>query len=95
VRIALFAYDKRLATADIGAGEIAYIPSNCGHSILNVGNETAEIIGALDSGDYQVSGLFDWLSRAPRHLLANNMGITESALPDFPKGRHIVADVAK
>jgi len=95
VRIALFAYDKRLATADIGAGEIAYIPSNCGHSILNIGNETAKIIGALDSGDYQVSGLSDWLSRAPRHLLANNMGIAESALPDFSKGQHIVAGVAR
>ncbi|WP_079214075.1 cupin domain-containing protein [Ventosimonas gracilis] len=95
VRITLFSPDKRVAVADIGAGDIAYIPSNCGHSILNIGNETAEILGALDSGDYQISNLPDWLSNAPRHLVANNMGISELALPEFPKGQHIVAGVAR
>jgi oxalate decarboxylase len=84
-RVTLFAPDKRLAVAELSVGDCAYIPRNCGHSIQNVGTEDAEIIGVLDSGVYHESSLSDWLAKAPRHLLANNFGIAETAVTSFRK----------
>ena len=85
VRVMLFAPDKRLAVAELSVGDCAYIPRNCGHSIENVGAEDAEIIGVLDSGAYHESSLSDWLSKAPRHLLANNFGVAETTVASFKK----------
>jgi oxalate decarboxylase len=82
-RVALFAPDKRVATAELAPGDCAYIPRNCGHSIENIGAEGAEIVGVLDSSTYQESSLSHWLAKAPRHLLANNFGIPETSIPNF------------
>jgi oxalate decarboxylase len=90
-RITLFAPDKRLAVAELSAGECAYIPRNCGHSIENVGTEEAELLGVLDSGIYQEASLSNWLAKAPRHLLANNFGIREQTLTNFNKKRQVIA----
>ena len=38
-RVTLFAPDKRLAVADLAAGDCAYIPRGCGHTVQNVGTE--------------------------------------------------------
>lgn len=88
-RVTLFAFDKRVAVAELSPGEYAYIPRNCGHSIQNIGNEDAEIVGVLDSGTYHESSLSDWLAKAPRHLLANNFGVPEKAVTNFGK-KHMV-----
>jgi oxalate decarboxylase len=94
-RVTLFAPDKRLAVAELSAGECGYIPRNCGHSIQNIGMEDAEIVGALDSGSYHESSLSDWLANAPRHLLANNFGIAETAVASFKKHPAISAAKAQ
>jgi oxalate decarboxylase len=88
-RVTLFAPDKRVAVAEMSAGDCAYIPRCCGHSIQNIGPEDAEIVGVLDSGVYRESSLSDWLAKAPRHLLANNFGIPEKAIANFSK-KHMV-----
>jgi oxalate decarboxylase len=82
-RVTLFASDKRISIAELSPGECAYIPRNCGHSIQNIGTEDAEIVGVLDNGTYYESNLSNWLAKAPRHLLANNLGIPESAVAAF------------
>src|SRR5581483_9391751 len=84
-RVTLFAADKRLSTAELSAGDCAYIPRGCGHSIQNIGPNDAEIIGVLDSAAYHESTLSDWLAKAPRHLLANNFGVPEAAVANFKK----------
>ena len=84
-RVTLFAADKRVAVAELSPGECAYIPRNCGHSIQNIGPEDAEIVGVLDSGTYHESTLSDWLAKAPRHLLANNFALPETAIANFKK----------
>jgi oxalate decarboxylase len=89
-RVTLFAFDKRVAVAELSPGECAYIPRNCGHSIQNVGTEDAEIVGVLDSGTYHESSLSDWLAKAPRHLLANNFGVTEKAVANFGRKRMVI-----
>lgn len=93
-RVTLFAFDKRIAIAELSAGECAYIPANCGHSIQNVGKEDAEVIGVLDSGAYHESSLGDWLAKAPRHLLANNFGLPEAAVANFGRKRMVIASAS-
>jgi oxalate decarboxylase len=90
-RVTLFAPDKRVAVAELSPGECAYIPRNCGHSIQSIGPEDAEMVGVLDSGTYHESSLSDWLAKAPRHLLANNFGIPESAVANFNKKRMVIS----
>jgi oxalate decarboxylase len=89
-RVTLFAFDKRVAVAELSPGDCAYIPRNCGHSIQNVGTEDAEIVGVLDSGTYRESSLSDWLAKAPRHLLANNFGMPEAAVAHFGRKRTVI-----
>ncbi|HWK48062.1 MAG TPA: cupin domain-containing protein [Stellaceae bacterium] len=94
-RVTMFARDKRMAVAELSAGDCAYIPRNCGHAIKNIGTEDAEIVGVLDSRIYRESTLTDWVTKAPRHLLANNFGISEAAVPSFSRPRVIVPAAAK
>lgn len=89
--VMLFAPDKRLAVADLSPGDCAYIPRCCGHSIQNIGPDNAEVVGVLDSGAYRETTLSDWLTRAPRHLLANNFGIEEASVGKFRKRMVITA----
>ena len=89
-RVTLFAFDKRVAVAELSPGDCAYIPRNCGHSIQNVGTEDAELVGVLDSGSYHESSLSDWLAKAPRHLLANNFGMPEKAVANFGRKRMVI-----
>jgi oxalate decarboxylase len=90
-RVTLFAFDKRVAIAELSPGDCAYIPGNCGHSIQNVGTEDVEIVGVLDSGAYHESSLSDWLAKAPRHLLATNFGLPEKAVANFGRKRMVIA----
>lgn len=89
-RVTLFAPDKRVATAELGPGECAYIPRNAGHSIQSIGTEDAEVVGVLDSPLYRESSLSDWLAKAPRHLIANNLGLSEKAVASFNKKRTVI-----
>ncbi|GGI22142.1 cupin domain-containing protein [Bradyrhizobium guangdongense] len=93
-RVTLFAFDKRVAVAELSAGECAYIPANCGHSIQNIDKDDAEMVGVLDSGTYHESSLGDWLAKAPRHLLANNFGVAEAAVANFGRKRMVIASAA-
>lgn len=83
IRATLFGVDKRLAAADMAAGDCAYLPRCCGHSIENIGDTVCEIVGATDSGTYIEASLADWFAHAPRHVLAANLGVSVDALPSF------------
>src|SRR5262249_39991147 len=65
IRITLFAIDKRLAVAELGVGDCAYIPRGCGHTVENIGADDCEVVGALDNGTYQETSLADWVARVP------------------------------
>ena len=90
-RVTLFAPDKRIATAELSAGDCAYIPRSAGHSIQNIGLDDVEIVGVLDNGTYQESSLSDWVAKAPRHLLANNFGVPEREVANFSKKRMVIS----
>jgi oxalate decarboxylase len=94
VRITLFALDKRMAVAELSPGDCAYISRGCGHMVQNVGKEDCEIVGALDSGVYQEVSLSDWIAKAPRHLLANNLGLPEGAFAATGKKKSVIVAAA-
>jgi oxalate decarboxylase len=92
LQITLFASDKRMAVAELSAGDGAYVPRGCGHVVQNIGPGECEVVGMLDTGIYQESTLSDWLAKAPGHVIANNLGLSEAALAPFRKsGASIVA----
>jgi oxalate decarboxylase len=90
-RVTLFAPDKRMAVAELSPGDCAYIPRGCGHSVQNIGAEDCEIVGALDSGTYSESSLSDWIAKAPRHVLANNLGVPAESFPASTNRSVIIA----
>ena len=91
-RVTLFAQDKRMATAELAAGDCAYLPRGCGHSVHNIGGEPCEVVGALDSGEYQEISLASWLAKAPTHLIANNLGAAEASLGAIRKPASVITD---
>jgi oxalate decarboxylase len=92
IQMTLFAADKRLAVAELSAGEAAYVPRGSGHLIQNIGDGECEIVGMLDNGTYEESTLVDWMAKAPGHVIANNLGFSEAALAPFRRpGALIVA----
>lgn len=83
-RVTLFGQDKHMAVAELGPGDCAYLPRSCGHSVENIGSETAEIVGVHDSGLFDETLLATWLARVPRPMLAANLGLGEQAVAGFP-----------
>ena len=89
-RVTLFAPDKRMAVAELAAGDCAYIPRGCGHSVQNIGTEDCKVVGALDKGQYTESSLVDWVAKAPLHLLANNLSTPEASLAALRKPMAVI-----
>ena len=48
----------------------------------------------LDSPVYRESSLSDWLAKAPHHLLANNLGLSDKAIASFNRKRMVIAPAA-
>jgi oxalate decarboxylase len=93
-RVTLFASDKRMAVAELSAGDCAYIPRGCGHSVQNIGPEDCEIAGVLDNGVYSEALLSDWIVKVPRQLLANNLGLPDKAFAKLTKTRSSIIAAA-
>jgi oxalate decarboxylase len=89
-RVTLFAVDKRLSTAEISVGDCAYIPRACGHTVQNIGTDECEIVGVLDGPAYQEASLWNWIAKAPRHLLANNFGVRDDFVPALANQRPVI-----
>ena len=83
-RFTLFGADKHLAVADLGPGDCAYVPANCGHTVRTLGDAPAQFLSVLDCPRYTAAGLSEWLRQAPAHLLANTMGSGAAATLRVP-----------
>lgn len=90
-RVTLFGSSGRMATAEFGPGDVAYIPQGYGHSVQNIGPEETEIVITFDSGHYQEISLSEWLATSPTQLLANNFGVEEEVFANFPKQQVYIA----
>jgi hypothetical protein len=53
-------------------------------------SEGLEIVGVLDNGLYQERRLSDRVSKAPRHVLANNFGLSERTIAGLDMKRMVI-----
>ena len=84
-RVTIFEADKRMATAELAAGDCAYLPRAMGHIVQNIGAEPCHFVGVHDAPHYAESSLSQWLSTVPAHLIAANLGLAESEVVSLPR----------
>ena len=88
VRTTVIDPQGRAETNDFEPGDIWYFPRGHGHMLECLGNKPAHFILIFDNGYFSEFGTFsitDWIGHAPKHLLAKNFGLPESAFEGFPK----------
>src|SRR5213075_482654 len=75
-------------TNDFEPGDIWYFPRGHAHMLECLGNEPTHFILIFDNGYFSEFGTFsitDWIGHTPKHLLAKNFGLPESAFEGFSK----------
>ena len=72
-QVAMFGSGGRGWSADVKAGDSAYIPAGYGHGILNTGSEDLMIVQTWNAGRLEEITLKHWMETAPKYLLSNNM----------------------
>jgi len=78
----------RAETNDFEPGDIWYFPRGHGHMLECLGDKPTHFILIFDNGYFSEFGTFsitDWIGHTPKHLLAKNFGLPESAFEGFPK----------
>ena len=85
VRVTLFGSRGRYREESLDAGDVGYIPQGYGHSIENVGGDTARILIAFNSGSYETIDLSQLLAAQPADVLATNFGQPAATFHAFPK----------
>ena len=88
VRTTVIDPQGRSETNDFEPGDIWYFPRGHGHMLQCLGNKPAHFILIFDNGYFSEFGTFsisDWIGHTPKHLLAKNFGLPESAFEGFPK----------
>ncbi|NHN83263.1 cupin domain-containing protein [Acetobacter musti] len=72
---------------DVEAGDIWNFPAGIPHSIQGLGNEGCEFLLVFDDANFSENETFlisDWFAHTPRHILAKNFGVPESAFANLP-----------
>ncbi len=90
-RVTIFEAEKRMATAELAPGDCAYLPRAMGHIVQNIGSEPCHFVGVHDAADYAECSLSQWLSSVPTHLIAANLGLTESEVASLPRQPIVLA----
>jgi oxalate decarboxylase len=72
---------------DCDAGDVWYFPRGFPHSLACLGDQPCHFILIFDNGHFSEFGtlsITDWLSCAPKPLLAKNFGLPEATFDGFP-----------
>jgi oxalate decarboxylase len=87
VRATVIQPDGQSETNDFEPGDVWYFPRGHGHMLECLGDEPCHFVLIFDNGYFSEFGTFsvtDWIGGTPRELVAQNLGIPESALDGFP-----------
>ena len=85
VRTTVIDPQGRAETNDFEPGDIWYFPRGHGHMLECLGDKPTHFILIFDNGYFSEFGTFsitDWIGHTPKHLLAKNFGLPESAFKD-------------
>jgi len=81
----MFGSGGRWRQETLSKGDVGYIPQGFGHSIENIGRETARILIVFNSGHYQAIDLSQWIAGNPPDVLATNFSVGPSVFEAFPR----------
>ncbi|KAM0664473.1 hypothetical protein ACQRIT_001639 [Beauveria bassiana] len=90
-RITVSAVDENgvYQATEIGYGDVWYFPPGVAHTVQGLDDEN-EFLLIFDETDFDKIGttfnLDDWVAHTPKHILAKNFGVPESAFKDVPAG---------
>ena len=84
-KVTLFEAEKQMVSAEMAPGDCAYLPRAMGHTVQNIGSSPCQFVGVHDTGSYAECSLSQWLSTVPTHLIAANLGLTESEVASLPR----------
>lgn len=85
VNVSLFGSRGRYRIETLNAGDVGYIPQGFGHSIENMGDTTARLLIAFNTGHYQAIDLSQWLAGTPDYLLRDHFNQAENSVAQFPR----------
>jgi oxalate decarboxylase len=83
--VTMFGSGGRWRQETLSTGDVGYIPQGFGHSIENIGRDTARILIVFNSGHYQAIDLSQWIAGNPVDILATNFSVDPSVLEKFPR----------
>ena len=87
IRLTVFASTAGARVEDLGPGDVGFVPMGFGHALETVGDEPAEAILILNSGDYQEISLSGWLASNPNYVMETNfVGTPPSVIERLPRG---------
>jgi oxalate decarboxylase len=84
-RVGIFGAHGRVEVAEVGPGDVAYIPMGFGHWIEQLGSDPTELLLLFSNPNYQEISLSTWLAGNPMSLLRDNFGITEDQVAQLPR----------
>ena len=92
IRLTVFASTAGARVEELGPGDVGFVPMGFGHSLETVGDEPAEAILIVSTGDYQEIGLSGWLASNPTYVMETNFVGTPPAVIDrLPQGEQFFA----
>jgi oxalate decarboxylase len=86
-RITAVDNERRTFVDDVAEGDLWFFPKGIPHSIQGLGDDGCEFLLVFDDGHFDEDATFlltDWLAHTPRHILAKNFGVPESAFAHIP-----------
>lgn len=91
VRLTVVAPHGVTTVEDFEYGDAWFVPIGFGHSVLNIGNDEAQILLVHNHGDFTTIELSEWAAGGPKDVFATTLGVPEAALDNVPKKKLFAA----
>lgn len=91
LRLTVFASSGLASVTELGPGDVGFVPMGYGHALESVGDEPAEAILMLNSGNYEEISLSGLLAAQPRYLLGTNFKVPASVIDRLPRAEKFFA----
>ena len=86
----IFNVGPRAVTQNFRPGDIGYVKKSLGHYIKNTGNTDLVFLEIFRAPRFEDVSLSDWLTHAPRSLVAQHLNIDPSVIARFPNNKPLV-----
>ena len=86
----IFNVGPRAVTQNFKPGDSGYVKKSLGHYIKNTGNTDLVFLEIFRAPRFEDVSLSDWLTHAPRSLVAQHLNIDPSVIARFPNNKPLV-----